>query len=457
LRFSCGYGQEFYIVLFKLKPEMPGKVKVLFLLLLMSFLHVQVSAQTHFIFIQSENKQPFSVIVNNKTYGSSGSGYVIIPQLKAGSHLAEIKLASNQQTVGIYKITINYNDLGFTLKEEQQAWVLENVQSKSIVRVWVPEEIEEKKKVTTQGNGFGDILSQVVSDPNLTKKREPIKAVATNTEETKTVTQVEEKTSEADADSNEINTSGVIKNSEEQKKEGLTMVFVDFNQKTSDTVTIVIPEEGSIETDRTGRSVTGSKVVSDNEVASDTTSKASSTANEVAKTVANDVKKEDAKKEETKTEEVKNIDVAKDSVSVNANSLTVQDSVSNPFHKAKVAVDSTTVEKLNSADPTQKTDPTINPNCKGIATNDDFVKLRRRMAAQDNDEAMIDAAKKAFKSKCYTTDQIKHLGSLFLNDQSRYAFFDASYNYVFDPGNFASLESQLIEDYYKKRFKAMLH
>jgi hypothetical protein len=438
---------------------MTGKVKVLFLFIVISFLHLQVSSQSRFIFIQSENKQPFSVVLNNKTYGSSGSGYVIVPQLNAGAHFAEIKFASNQQTVGTYRININFNDLGFTLKEDQGAWVLENVQSKSILKVWVPEEIEEKKKVTVQGNGFGDILSQVVSDPNLTKKREAAKAVVTNAEETKTITQTEEKTTETGTDTNEINTSGVIKNSEDSKKEGLIMVFVDFNQKTSDTVTIVIPEEGSVETDRNGKPVSVVEAAINNTDKIDTTAaKANVSSEELAKTdVKKGEKQEEVKKEETKVEEIKSAELPKDSVAANANAITVQDSVSNPFHKPKITADSLAFEKLNTTETVQKLDPTINPSCKGIATNDDFVKLRRRMTAQDGDEEMIDAAKKAFKSKCYTTDQIKNLGSLFLNDQSRYAFFDAAYAYVFDPGNFASLESQLIEDYYKKRFKAMLH
>src|SRR6476469_5516578 len=188
---------------------MSEKVKVLFLFVVVTFLHLQVFSQSHFVFIQSENKQPFSVQLNNKTYGSSGSGYVIIPQLSAGEYLLQLKSAANQQTLGNYKVQINFNDLGFNLKEEQGIWFLENMQSKTIIKNWVEEPVEEKKKVSSQGVGFGDMLSQVLQDPNLNKKKE-VKSVATDTVvvQNKTAETTDAKTdSVAEPD---INTSGVI-------------------------------------------------------------------------------------------------------------------------------------------------------------------------------------------------------------------------------------------------------
>ncbi|HUS00268.1 MAG TPA: hypothetical protein VMY77_00990, partial [Chitinophagaceae bacterium] len=44
-----------------------------------------VNAQdTHFIYLQTENKQPFFVKLNNKTLNSYPSGYLIIPNLDDG-------------------------------------------------------------------------------------------------------------------------------------------------------------------------------------------------------------------------------------------------------------------------------------------------------------------------------------------------------------------------------------
>jgi hypothetical protein len=99
----------------------------------------------------------------------------------------------------------------------------------------------------------------------------------------------------------------------------------------------------------------------------------------------------------------------------------------------------------------------LNPDCKEYASEDDFLKLRRKMVAESNEDDMIKVAKKAFKIKCFTTDYIKNLSALFLKDQAKYNFFDAAYPYVSDSGIFSILENQLSDAYYIKRFKAMIH
>ena len=78
------------------------------------------------------------------------------------------------------------------------------------------------------------------------------------------------------------------------------------------------------------------------------------------------------------------------------------------------------------------------------------------MAAGSNDNNMIAEASKAFKTKCFSTLQIRNLSALFLNDEYKYKFLDAAFQRVSDAENFASLETVLKDDYYINRFKAML-
>lgn len=78
------------------------------------------------------------------------------------------------------------------------------------------------------------------------------------------------------------------------------------------------------------------------------------------------------------------------------------------------------------------------------------------MAASENDEDMLNEAKKYFKIKCFTTSQLKNLSTLFLNDEGKYKFFDTAYSYVTDTENFSSLQAELKEEYYINRFRAML-
>ncbi len=99
----------------------------------------------------------------------------------------------------------------------------------------------------------------------------------------------------------------------------------------------------------------------------------------------------------------------------------------------------------------------VNSDCKNLATQNDFLKLRKKMAAEGTDEEMVDIAKKVFRSKCFTTEQVKNLSVLFLKDDGKYKFFDAAYPFVSDSNNFSSLETQLSDTYFISRFKAMVN
>ena len=78
------------------------------------------------------------------------------------------------------------------------------------------------------------------------------------------------------------------------------------------------------------------------------------------------------------------------------------------------------------------------------------------MTSKSSDDDMIAQAKKYFKVKCYRTEQIKYLTAFFLTEESKYQFFDAAYLHVSDQENFSSLESEIKDEYYLKRFKALI-
>jgi hypothetical protein len=102
------------------------------------------------------------------------------------------------------------------------------------------------------------------------------------------------------------------------------------------------------------------------------------------------------------------------------------------------------------------TSSTVNSDCKAFAGTEDFLRLRKKMAAESNAEDMIKVAKKYFKTKCFSTDQIKDLSYLFLTDEGKYKFFDAAYVHTSDSDQYQVLESQLTDEYYLNRFKAMI-
>jgi hypothetical protein len=78
------------------------------------------------------------------------------------------------------------------------------------------------------------------------------------------------------------------------------------------------------------------------------------------------------------------------------------------------------------------------------------------MASKTNDETMIDEAKKYFRYGCFSTGQIKNLSVLFLTASGKYQFFDAAHRHISDLDEFSTLQSELKDEYYLKRFKALI-
>lgn len=99
----------------------------------------------------------------------------------------------------------------------------------------------------------------------------------------------------------------------------------------------------------------------------------------------------------------------------------------------------------------------INSDCRNFAEESDFLRIRKKMVAEDNDEDMIKAARKIFKSRCFTTEQIKNLSVLFLKDDGKFMFFEAAYPFVSDSDLYYTLENQLTDITYVSRFKAMIN
>lgn len=94
----------------------------------------------------------------------------------------------------------------------------------------------------------------------------------------------------------------------------------------------------------------------------------------------------------------------------------------------------------------------VNSSCKKLAGDGDFFRLRRNMAARDSDEGMLAEARKAFRNACFTTEQIRNLGALFLDAEGRYRFFEAARPFVADPAHFQSLREELKEASAQEKF-----
>jgi len=404
-----------------------------------------VGQLNHFIYLQSENKQPFYVKMNKTIYNSTVSGYLIIPKLQDGTynfHLGFVNSTQNNEYE--FSCSISNRDMGYLVKNfSDKGWGLFNLQSLQVVMSGTR---EQEVAQTSKTDAFSNLLSDVVNDPSIKQenivkqpekekkeeqqivsepqKSESLRVVASNPQDstTKVDTPVLNKTV----------VNSITKHEVLNTAEGLSITYLDSSYNgTTDTITIFMP---------------AMPVLVDTVIKEDKQELLQQPEKPVAESEGKKVNNEPAKQSSVDTQSGKNS---------NKESSTKFLEIDLPSEQAKT--DSSTIKTGTSKPLTANTNALmINSDCKTIASEEDFMKLRRKMASARSVEEMITSAKKTFRSKCFTTDQVKNLGVLFLKDADRYNFFDIAYPFVSDSNNFKLLEDQLTDAYYKARFQAMI-
>lgn len=452
-----------------------------------------LAQQQHFMYIQSDSKEPFSVVMEKKRYNSSNTGYLIIAQVPSGAHTFSVVFPQKKYPVQTFSVTLQDQDAGFGLKNMgDKGWALVNLQTMQTVMAThavkpagnQPADAAKQPAANPAAGQFGDMLAQVVDDPTLkettpaaappannlpqtqpvTTAQEPVKkdsapaatqpttaaAAPVKKGKTKPVETAEPETTNTVAD--EAATRGVIKATQESKNEGTQVTFLDFNSKSTDTVKIFIPKTN--EAVAVADTVTTPTLTQPTVAAAAPAAKSSKRKQRTSKPLLPDDSTATADNGKT----VSNPFYTKPKEQVtSAAPVTTDAATTNAAVTAPVKTDSgNTATATTTTAAAEKPAVGYNSNCNGMASDNDLNKLRKRMVGAGDDDKMIEVARKAFKSKCYTTEQIKTLGQLFYTDETRYRFYDAGYPFVYDVANYSSLENMLIDDYYKKRFRAML-
>ena len=396
------------------------KQRFYFLTLFSIFYFGSIAQQNRFVYIQSENKLPFYIKNKNAILNSSAAGYIIIPKLKDGTFQFNIGFPKNEWPLQAVSLAINNKDAGYTLKNfNEKGWGLVNLQTMETIMAKGAQVGVINNNVENDDDLFTQVLSDVVNTPDLKKKstqispeilvkkiEEPIvviaKEPAIKVVKEPVVVKVEEviaKEKEPVGVKREEMSARIKQLLNTKNSKGRQMVYLD--ESGNDTINVFIP------------------VINLKAPAS----------------VTQKTKKSPGKIKE------KFIDIE----------------LQNP--NAKDTIVKTAITPANKEEVKKNTSSTltmINSDCKANASDDDFLKLRKKMAAAGSNDKMVTVAKKAFKVKCFSTDHIKNLSVLFLDDAGRYQFFDAAYPFVYDSGNFSTLQQQLTDPYFITRFQAMI-
>ena len=375
------------------------------LFLLISF--AAKAQQNYFVYLQTDNKQPFYVKLNTKVLSSSPAGYLVIPKLSNGSYNISVGFPKNDYPAQELSFIVENADGGYLLKNfGDEGWGLYNLQTMDVTMAGTKAAGAKGKQ--EDDDAFAGALS-TATNTSVVKPAKPV--VVAEAPKPKAVEAVPEKSPVV------AGTVTALNNVKDAS--GRSVIYVDRTGGANDTVTIFIPAEK------------GAKAAAPKEPV-------------VEDKPAAPQKEAVAAKEPAKDKRFLDIDLD----NPNAKNATPT-TAANPEPARVEPVTAVTNTPLKST-------LSFNSDCKANASDDDFLKIRKKMAAETTDEGMIDAAKKFFKSKCYSTEQIKNLSLLFLSDAGKYNFFDASYAHIYDPQNFSSLQAQLKEEYFINRFKAMI-
>lgn len=399
---------------------LPAQLKRIFpLLIFITLPFISMAQGNHFVYLQAENNSRFYVKMNNKIINSSPTGYIILPNLADGNYPIAIGFPKSDLPESYFSLTVFKKNEGYLLKTTNEGGLaLVNMQSKQLLSGSKETQVQTTVASAPSNDLFADMLANEVKDSSIlngtvtkpTTSTPITSTVPVTPNPTTVIPSIVTTTSGGD---------GIQKILSNNGKDGLEMVYVDGSNNLQDTVRAFIPSEKIKE----------------------------------PKIIYGDAPDQITTKELTEGYEKPKVDTAKKKPEIPV-----------------VVVESKTTETVPILNPVKiqdkpnevivlpqiVTSSTVNSDCKSFATDNDFLLIRKKMAAETTADGMIDAAKKIMRTICFSTGQIKNLSYLFLNDEGKYRFFDAAYPYTSDSNLYSALESQLSDPYYINRFRAMV-
>ncbi|MEO6818645.1 MAG: hypothetical protein ABI266_04590 [Ginsengibacter sp.] len=454
--------------------------------------------QNHFIYLQTENTQLFYVKVNAKVISSSSAGYLILPDLPNGTFQLTIGFPKNEFPEERFDINVVDKNEGYLIKNMPgRGWVLFNLQSLALIDktsevspVAVAKTVKSEDAFSTLlSNAVNDsslfqhdtvenkienqsaIAGQVLKDSTLPKVDSNIKAIQSNDVNLVTINNGNEindtvsnkilsdtllTINKIKADTLRISDTVFVKSKDEVNKilgvkesTGMDMIYTVKKPAGEDTVRIFLP---ATDLSKTSQTDTLNSFNNNIQKSKDASLTITPTIIPPDYKAAEHTASNDSIMRSSEIPAVVKMDSSQE----------IKEPII-PFRDKKVdehVHDSITGVAKSEGEiivlPQTVSSSEVNSDCSSFATDQDFLKVRKKMAATTGRENMIEAARKFFKLKCYSTAQIKNLSFLFLSEEGKYLFFDMAYEYTSDSNLYETLQSQFQDPYYLNRFKAMI-
>lgn len=142
-------------------------------------MNTALGQEQYYIYIQSEEHRSFYVRIGDEIYNSSGTGYLVIPNLEKNTYQLLIGYMDDPRTEWRFNCSLNASDLGFVLQKNKNSAIQllnlkrQNGLSGTLVQLQPEKKIEKHDLVSgsVSNDPFSSLLSEVVNDPSI---RNPI-------------------------------------------------------------------------------------------------------------------------------------------------------------------------------------------------------------------------------------------------------------------------------------------
>lgn len=443
-------------------------------LLFILFTLPAAAQKDYFVYIQADAELPFFVRLQERNYASTSNGYLILPRLRDSVYNFGIGFPNGKWTEQRFSVSIAGRDRGFLLKQfEGSGWGLFDMQTLAVIQAEKREEEVNPKPVSIEKvSPFTDVLAKAANDPSLRERKAAPVAASKETPKRPA------------ADSAVAVAKPVEKIIAEPEKQALpaikdTMGYAGetvvvqrdtlLAEKTNDGFAAVLKDTVVVEK----AEIAIIKEVPESPAAAKTDSIITTPAAEQSIAEKSKITEPQAtgitpsalvpslitRRSESSTSEGFGLVYIDQYADGRIDTIRILiPNQRNLLRSEERPGDRRFLEDISSQEgsdsisiKTQK-----QSSCTAVASENDFLQLRKKMAAQKADDAMIAEARKAFKVKCYTVKHIRNLGVLFLNDAARFQFYEAAYPRVADPAVFESLGAELKNEYYNRRFQALM-
>ena len=435
-----------------------------------------MAQKNYFVYLQTDDQAAFYIRMADKVFSSTASGYLILPNLSDTTYSINFGLAKSSQPETQFSFAVNNIDHGFLIKKFPDGLSMFDLQTLSLIKAINFNGLDKDAVAfESKTDRFTTVLSKAADDPALLKSPAGKKLQENKASESEVAKSIPTAV---------LNTNTYFDSTSKTKADSVRSVVSaesplqhpdTGNLKPSATLSTKVDESSAVNTSLSSGETTVPK-------ANDTISKKANggiAAGYPIKTPVDSMEmlvnfKPSAVKRYSESSTTEGFGL----VYLDRQSEEQTDTIRVLIVPSRTAFNTPSTQAPNASDAedslhaivhkTTQTDTALNvtkpaslqnpgkTNCVGVASDKDFLKLRKNMASQSSDEDMISEARKSFKARCFTTEQVRYLSSLFLTSGGKYNFFDAAYTHVVDVSNFQILELEIKDEYFKKRFKALI-